>query len=100
MYCMPLNPKQRAHLRALAHHRHVIVTVGTAGVTEPVLAEIDKALAHHELLKIRLPAGERTKREDMLSEIGETLEAEVVQSIGRVGVLYRRGEKPKITVPD
>ena len=97
---MPLTTKQKAHLRALAHHRRVIVTVGTAGVTEPVLGEIDKALARHELLKIRLPAGERAKREDMLSEIGETLEAEVVQSIGRVGVLYRRGEKPRITIPD
>ena len=94
-----LNPKQKTYLRALAHHRRVIVTVGTAGITEPILAEIDKALAHHELLKIRLPARERSEREDMLSEIGEALEAELVQSIGRVGVLYRRGEKPRITLP-
>jgi RNA-binding protein len=95
-----LNTKQKAYLRALAHHRRVIVTVGTAGLTEPVLGEIDKALASHELLKIRLPALQRSEREDMLSEIGEALEAELIQSIGRVGVLYRRGEKPKITVPD
>jgi RNA-binding protein len=95
---MPLNTKQKSYLRALAHHRRVVVTVGNAGLTEPVLSEIDKALAIHELLKIRLPA-QRDQRADMLNEICEALEADLVQSIGRVGVLYRRAEKPKITIP-
>lgn len=97
---MPLSTKQKAYLRGLAHHLHVIVTVGTAGLTEPVLGEIDQALARHELLKIRLPAVPRSERADMLNEIGDALEAELIQSIGRVGVLYRRAEKPRITIPN
>jgi RNA-binding protein len=97
---MSLTTKQKAYLRGLAHHLDVVVTVGSAGLTEPVLSELDKALAHHELMKIRLPAIPRGEREDMLNEVGELLEAEVVQNIGRVGVLYRRGEKPRIKIPD
>lgn len=97
---MSLTTKQKAHLRGLAHHLDVVVSVGNAGLTEPVLGEIDKALSHHELLKIRLPAVPRAQRDDILNEAGEALEAEIVQSIGRVGVLYRRGEKPRIKVPD
>jgi len=96
---MALNAKQKSYLRGLAHHRQVVVTVGNAGLTEPVLREIDMALSQHELLKIRLPSIHRDQRADMLEEIGEALEADLVQNIGRVGVFYRRGEKPKITVP-
>lgn len=96
---MALNAKQKSYLKALAHHRQVIVTVGGSGLTEPVLREIDQALARHELLKLRLPAIHRDQRADLLDEICESLEADLVQNIGRVGVIYRRGEKPKITIP-
>ncbi len=96
---MPLTTKQKSYLRALAHHRRVIVSIGNAGLTEAVLTEIDQALARHELLKIRLPSIHRDQRADILAEIGESLDAELVQSIGRVGVIYRRAEKPRITFP-
>ena len=96
---MPLTSKQKSYLRALAHHRRVIVTVGNAGLTEPVIGEIDQALSRHELLKIRLPGIHRDQRADILAEIAETLDAELVQSIGRIGVFYRRADKPKIEVP-
>jgi RNA-binding protein len=64
-----------------------------------VLQEIDKALARHELLKVRLPAIHRERRADIMSEVCESLEAELVQNIGRIGVFYRPAEKPKITIP-
>jgi RNA-binding protein len=96
---MALTTKQKNYLRALAHHRRVIVTIGTDGLTEPVLAEIDQALGRHELLKIRVPAIHRDQRADLLEEICDALEADLVQSIGRVGVFYRRAENPKITIP-
>lgn len=96
---MALNAKQKSYLKALAHHRQVVVSVGNAGLTEPVLREIDHALGRHELLKLRLPAIHRDQRADILAEICESLEADLVQNIGRVGVIYRRAEKPKITIP-
>jgi len=96
---MALNAKQKGYLRALAHHRRVVVSIGTGGLTDAVIGEIDSALGRHELLKIRLPAIHRDQRAALLEEICEALEADLVQNIGRVGVFYRRAEKPKITLP-
>jgi RNA-binding protein len=92
-----LTGKQKNYLRALAQHRRVIVTLGNAGLTEAVLGEIDQALTRHELLKIRLPAIPRDERKNILTNVAKTLAAEMIQDIGRVGVFYRRSEKPKIT---
>lgn len=96
---MLLSLPQIKHLKALAHHRKPVVTVGTAGLTEPVLAEIRIALKAHELVKIKLPAIERSERGAMLAQICRATEAEPVQHIGRMGVIYRRAEKPKIQLP-
>ncbi len=96
---MPLTSKQKSYLRALAHHRRVIVTVGNAGPTDAVIAEINQALSRHELLKIRLPAIHRDQRAEMLTKLGESLNAELIQSLGRIGVFYRRADKPTITLP-
>ena len=96
---MALTAKRRKHLKALAHHRKPAVLVGNAGITAPVMREIEQALEHHELLKIRLPGVERGKRTAMLQHICETTRAEAVQEIGRVAVIYRRAKKPRIVLP-
>jgi RNA-binding protein len=94
-----LTGKQKKFLRGLAHHKDPVVAIGTGGLTDPVLNEIRSALAHHELLKIKLPAGNKQQRTALLAKIcAETL-AEPVQIIGRVGVIYRTAEKPGITLP-
>lgn len=97
---MALNAKRRKHLKTLAHHRKPAVIVGNAGVTAPVIREIEQALEHHELLKIRLPGVERGKRTEMLRHICETARAEAVQEIGRVAVIYRPARKPRLIVPE
>ncbi len=96
---MPLTRNQLKFLRAQAQTRKPVVTVGAAGLSAAVLAEIELALAHHELLKIKLPAGERNGREDILQRICAKTAAEPVQSIGRVAVVYRRGADPQISLP-
>ncbi len=97
---MALSGKQRKHLKALAHHRKPVIHVGNAGITASVIKEIELALARHELLKIRLPGVERDKRTEMLGKICETTGADAVQEIGRVAVIYRRAEKPRLTLPE
>ena len=82
---MPLSENQKRHLKALAHHRKVIVIVGAAGITDAVLAEIDAALAHHELVKVRV--------------IAQRSGAELVQSIGHIATFFRRADKPVIALP-
>ena len=97
---MSLTPKQRKHLKALAHHRKPVVQVGNAGVTTPVIKEITLALDAHELIKIRLPGVEREARHTMLEQVCETTGAETVQEIWRMAVIYRRAKKPRLKFPD
>lgn len=96
---MALNSRQRQHLKGLAHGRKPIVIIGEQGVTEGVLAELDGALAHHELVKVRVNAADREERDAMIASMTGQTGAELVQRIGHVAVLFRRAEKPVIALP-
>jgi RNA-binding protein len=91
-----LSEKHRKQLRKLAHHRKVIVIIGQHGLTDNVMAEIDQALATHELVKVRVNAGEREERNAMIDRIAQQTHSDVVQRIGHIGVFFRRAEKPRI----
>ena len=98
---MPLNPRQRQFLRRQAHHLKPVVTLGQAGLSEAVAAEADRALTDHELIKVRIAAGDRDARATMSEELARLTAAETVQVLGRVVILYRapaEGE-PKIALP-
>lgn len=96
---MELTPKQRAYLRGLAHERKTVVTVGQAGLSASVLEEIEQALVHHELVKIKLNAGDRAGRTDMAREICDNTGSEWVQNIGRIAVIYRPARPAGIRLP-
>jgi len=96
---MALNIRQKKFLRQQAHARKPVVTVGNQGLSAAVLAELRIALRTHELLKIKLPAGEREARAALLAQICHDTEAEPVQLIGRVAIVYRPSDKPKIQLP-
>jgi putative YhbY family RNA-binding protein len=84
-----LKPVERRALRARAHHLHPVVIVGEAGLTQPVLKEIDASLKSHELIKIRVPGDDRAQRERLVEDICSKLEAGPVQIIGKMLVIYR-----------
>ena len=92
-----LSEKHRKQLRKLAHHRKVIVIIGQHGLTDNVMAEIDQALSVHELVKVRVNAGEREERNALIDRIAQQTHSDVVQRIGHIGVFFRRAEKPRIT---
>ncbi len=96
---MALSGKQKHFLRGLAHHCKVSVTVGAAGLTSNVLQEIDTALQHHELLKVKLPVSSRDERRSMATQICNRTRTDLVQLIGRMCVIYRAGEEPVIKLP-
>lgn len=96
---MRLNSRQIKYLRQQAQKRKAVVLVGNQGLSEAVLAEMRGALAHHELLKVRLPAAEPDQRRHMLESLCRELDAEPVQSIGRMAIIYRRADKPRLTLP-
>lgn len=95
-----LSGNQKRYLRALAHHRKPVLTVGAQGVSQALLLEADQALAHHELLKVKLPAGSASERRAILERICAASGAHCVQTIGRVGVIYRAAAEPVITLPE
>ena len=48
-----LTPSERKALKAKAHKLDPVVQIGDKGLTEQVIAEIDRALQAHELIKVR-----------------------------------------------
>ena len=98
---MNLTGIQRKHLRGLAHGLDPVVQVGQKGLTEGVLTEIDRALEHHELVKIKI-AADRDERREIAGTIVERLGPELVGSIGTMAILFRRNldrEAWKIRLP-
>lgn len=93
----PLTGAQKRQLRSLAHHADPIVRVGKDGVTESVLAATDQALTDHELIKVRVPAGDKESRQGAADALAKGTRSELVGLTGRIVILYRRHpEKPKV----
>jgi RNA-binding protein len=93
------NPQKR-HLKALAHARKPIIIIGDKGMTPAVLHGTLLALDHHELIKIRVNAGDRAAREAMIEEVCATSGATLVQRVGHIATLFRRNpEAPRIEWP-
>jgi RNA-binding protein len=98
---MSLSQNQKKYLRRLGHGLQPVVLVGQQGLTEAVARETDAALAAHELLKVKARVGDRSLREQVLSDLAGKTGAELVQTIGNVGLLYRQNrELQKILIPD
>lgn len=96
----PLASSRRSELRARAHRLRPVVIVGDKGLTPEVLAEIDRSLAAHELIKVKAATDDRAARGAWMEEICARLEAHPVQSIGKVLVIFRaRPEPPKPARP-
>jgi putative YhbY family RNA-binding protein len=84
-----LSPVQRRALRADAHHLKPVVSISQKGLTPSVLAEIDRCLTAHELIKLRLYGIERDVRDALFAEICTALKCASVQHIGNLLVLWR-----------
>ena len=91
---MTLTSKERAELRAHAHHLPVTVHVGHQGVTDTVRQSLDDALRTKELVKIQFSKNADTKYRDAANELARAVSAEVVQTIGRTATLFR--ENPEL----
>ena len=84
-----LTPRERAHLKARAHALEPRVQVGQGGLTASVVAEIDRALTAHELVKVKILGDDRERREAVGDEICRKTDAAAVQRVGKVLVLWR-----------
>ncbi len=96
---MQLNPAQRKFLKAQAHPLKPVVMIGNAGLTDAVLAEIERALAAHELIKVRVQNDDRAAREAWLTEICSRLGCGAVQHLGKLLLLYRPADPARLKLP-
>ncbi len=86
---MNLTEQQKKFLRGRGHQLKPLIMVGDAGLSEPLLAEFESTLDHHELLKVRVRVGDRDARDEIIAKLCETGRADLVQRIGNVALLYR-----------
>jgi RNA-binding protein len=86
---MTLSSKERAALRAEAHHLSPLVHVGHQGFTDALVQTLDDTLRTHELVKVALAKTTDVNPKDAAHEIAEKLGADVVQTIGRTCTFYR-----------
>ena len=92
----------------IAHHLDPIVTIGEQGLTDNLAIEVNRALADHELIKVRIsvasrddhaPRDDHASRDDR-ARLGEALaarcDADIIQKIGKIIVLYRENPNPNV----
>jgi RNA-binding protein len=96
---MNLNKKQIQYLKGLAHSLKPVVLLGNNGLTEAVVAEIDYALNHHELIKIKIPTEDRETKILIIEAICRETNSTQVQVIGKTLVIFRQTEEKKIRIP-
>ena len=91
---VPLTTRERAHLKARAHALEPKVVVGHGGLTPAVIAEIDRALTAHELIKVKVLGDDRDAREAIANQLCAGTDAAPVQRVGKVLVIWRPKADP------
>lgn len=90
---MKLRGKQKRYLRSEAHHLKPIFQIGKDGLSEVWLDEVLKALDKRELLKINILQNSLVEVEDVKEFIENNSDAQVIQTIGNVLVLFKKSDK-------
>ena len=84
-----LSAKERAHLKARAHSLEPVVQTGSSGITDRLVAEVDRALTAHELIKVRIAGDDREARMAAGDELCEKTGAAAVHRVGKILILWR-----------
>ncbi len=97
---MSLSPVHKRYLRQLAHTLKPTVMIGAAGLSPQVADAVHDELSHHELIKVRVRAEDRSTRDAIMDSLAQDFDAALVQRMGHIVTLYRpHPEKPVITLP-
>jgi len=95
-----LTGKQKRFLRSKAHHLSPIFQVGKGGVNENMIKQISEALEARELLKVSVLQNFDGDKNEAAEELARGTDAELVQVIGNIIVLYRESvENKQIQLP-
>jgi RNA-binding protein len=86
---LSLTARERTKLKAQAHALEPVVQLGNAGLSDAVVAEVDRALTAHELIKVRIGGDDREARVALGDALSERTDAAIVQRVGKIVVLWR-----------
>jgi RNA-binding protein len=97
---MHLTERQKKFLRREAHNLNPVVTLGDKGITPALIKELNTALEHHELIKVKVRAGDRDSRDQAVAELTTKTDAILISRVGNIAAMYRpRKKDPKIVLP-
>lgn len=91
---MAISSKDRKELKARAHHLKPIIRIGQKGITENLVQETDLALNIHELIKVHIAMDEKEQRKENGHTLADRCNAEEVDYIGKIMILYRQKKEP------
>ncbi|PWB31183.1 ribosome assembly RNA-binding protein YhbY [Pseudomonas sp. SDI] len=91
---MPLNNEQKKQYKSIGHDLKPVLMVAGNGLSEGVLAELERALADHELIKVQVKLEDREQRAEVIAELCKAGRAELVQTIGKMALIYRKNPQP------
>ena len=92
-----LTGKQKSYLRSLGSTMDPVVQIGKTGVSGTLLDSTKQALVARELIKIKVLQNCAEEPKVALEELASAADAELVQVIGRMGLLYKRNRDPEKT---
>src|SRR5690625_7723224 len=95
---MPLSTERKKQLRTIGHKLNPIVTIAHQGLTDSVLAELNRALDDHELIKVKLALTERERRHEAVALLQDMRGVEVVKKVGNTMIMDRAIKKTHPTL--
>ena len=91
---MPLTQEQKKQFKSIGHHLKPVVIVADNGLTEGVMAELERAVNDHELIKVQFRITDRDDRRSIIDELCTNSSCELVQVIGKMALIYRKNPRP------
>lgn len=92
---MNLTESNKKFLRGLGHQLKPLIIIGDSGLSESLLSEYESTLDHHELMKVRVRAGDRDTRNEIIEKLCSDSSAALIQRIGNVALVYRPNLRKK-----
>ena len=95
-----LTGKQKSFLRSMGMGIEPVVQIGKEGVTASVVDAAKEAIKKRELIKVRVQQNADDTPKAEIELLAERVDCNLVQVIGRNGLLFKRNfDKPKIELP-
>lgn len=91
---MALSNSEKKSFRSIGHNLKPIVIIAQNGLSENVKQEVNRALTDHELIKVKVQVADREAKQELIESMCEQLDAECVQTIGHMALIYRAAKKP------